>query len=133
MRRRHALARLNVVAGPEPSESFAGQRQFADELDGAWVVGIFLLHQSRRVRPDGSPPLRPVIVTLAAWGNARLAPKARSMILVDTQTGEEVEPIVVDATTGPLLDDSIAFAYAVGRAASDAMCARYPNTTWSRA
>jgi len=30
---RHTLARLNIVPGPEPSESFAGQRQFADELD----------------------------------------------------------------------------------------------------
>jgi hypothetical protein len=30
---RHTLARLDVVPGPEPSESFAGQRQFADELD----------------------------------------------------------------------------------------------------
>jgi DNA-binding HxlR family transcriptional regulator len=81
------------------------------------------------VLTDLGRSLRPVIVTLAAWGNARLAPKARSMILVDTQTGEEVEPIVVDATTGRRLDDSIAFAYAAGPAASDAMCARCPNTT----
>jgi hypothetical protein len=40
MRARHALAGLNVVAGPEPSESFAGQGQFAYELDEAGVVGI---------------------------------------------------------------------------------------------
>lgn len=44
--------------------------------------------------------LRPVIVALAAWGNARLAPQDRSMILVDADSGEEVEPVVVDARTG---------------------------------
>jgi hypothetical protein len=25
---------------PRPEESFAGQRQFADELDETWVVGV---------------------------------------------------------------------------------------------
>jgi DNA-binding HxlR family transcriptional regulator len=79
------------------------------------------------VLTDLGRSLRPVIVALAAWGNARLAPEERSMILVDAQTGEEVEPIVVDATTGRRLDDSIAFVYAAGPAASDAMRARYPN------
>ena len=79
------------------------------------------------VLTDLGRSLRPVIVALAAWGNARLAPEERSMILVDAQTGEEVEPIVVDATTGRRLDDSTAFAYAAGPAASDAMRARYPN------
>jgi hypothetical protein len=37
---RHALASLHVVPGPEPPESFAGQRQFAGELDETWVTGI---------------------------------------------------------------------------------------------
>ena len=40
--------------------------------------------------------LRPVIVVLAAWGNARLAPDDRSMILVDSVTGSEADPVVVD-------------------------------------
>src|ERR1700745_4357809 len=31
--------------------------------------------------------LRPVLVVLAAWGNARLASRERSMVLVDAQTG----------------------------------------------
>src|SRR5882724_12983129 len=43
--------------------------------------------------------LRPVIVALAAWGNSRLTPAERSMILVDATTGVEVDPIVVDRTT----------------------------------
>jgi hypothetical protein len=71
--------------------------------------------------------LRPVIVALAAWGNSRLAPQDRSMILVDTDSGEEVEPVVVDARTGRRLDDSDAFVFTAGPAASPAMRDRYPN------
>ncbi|MER5919327.1 winged helix-turn-helix transcriptional regulator [Streptomyces mirabilis] len=71
--------------------------------------------------------LRPVIVALATWGNARLAPQDRSMILVDADSGEEVEPVVVDARTGRRLDDSDAFVFTAGPAASPAMRDRYPN------
>lgn len=69
--------------------------------------------------------LRPVIIALAAWGNSRLAPAERSMILVDAHSGEEVEPVVVDAKTGRRLDDSGTYAFTAGPAASDAMRNRY--------
>ncbi|WP_208615429.1 winged helix-turn-helix transcriptional regulator [Streptomyces rubellomurinus] len=69
--------------------------------------------------------LRPVIVALAAWGNARLPAAERSMILVDAHSGEEVEPVVVDAKTGRRLDDSTAYVFTAGPAASDAMRSRY--------
>ncbi|WP_198535027.1 winged helix-turn-helix transcriptional regulator [Streptomyces natalensis] len=69
--------------------------------------------------------LRPVIVALAAWGNSRLAPDKRSMILVDANSGEQVEPVVVDAKTGRRLDDSAAYVFTAGPAASDAMRNRY--------
>lgn len=87
-------------------------------------------YQSRPVRHEYvltelGRSLRPVIVALAAWGNARLAPEERSMVLVDRETGEEVEPVVVDAATGRRLDDSAAFAFAAGPAAGAAMRARY--------
>ncbi|MBK3576345.1 helix-turn-helix transcriptional regulator [Streptomyces sp. MBT65] len=72
--------------------------------------------------------LRPVIVALASWGNSRLAPAERSMILVDADTGEEVEPVVVDAATGRRLDDSSAYVFAAGPAASDAMRHRYATS-----
>ena len=75
--------------------------------------------------------LRPVIVALAAWGNSRLAPDARSMILVDTRTGAEVEPVVVDAKTGHRLDDSSAYVFTAGPAASDAMRSRYVSAAES--
>lgn len=66
-----------------------------------------------------------MIVALAAWGDARLEPHERSMILVDVGSGGEVEPVVVDARTGRRLDDSRAHAFAAGPAASDAMRSRY--------
>ncbi|WP_062214786.1 helix-turn-helix domain-containing protein [Streptomyces sp. NBRC 109706] len=71
--------------------------------------------------------LRPVIVALAAWGNQRLAPEDRAMILVDATSGEEVEPVLVDAHTGRSLDDSEAFVFTAGPAASPSMRARYPE------
>ncbi|MFJ8731479.1 winged helix-turn-helix transcriptional regulator [Streptomyces bauhiniae] len=72
--------------------------------------------------------LRPVVVALAAWGNSRLAPEQRSMILIDAASGEEVEPVVVDARSGRRLDDSEAYIFTAGPAASDAMRNRYADT-----
>jgi DNA-binding HxlR family transcriptional regulator len=69
--------------------------------------------------------LRPVVVALAAWGNSRLTPAERSMILIDAHSGEEVEPVVVDAKTGRRLDDSDHYVFTAGPAASDAMRHRY--------
>ncbi|MFB6706780.1 winged helix-turn-helix transcriptional regulator [Streptomyces sp. NPDC056333] len=80
------------------------------------------------VLTDLGRSIRPVIVALAAWGNSRLAPEERSMILIDAKSGEEVDPVVVDAATGRRLDDSEAFVYTAGPAASDAMRARYVET-----
>ena len=68
--------------------------------------------------------LRPVIIALAAWGNARLRPEKRSMILIDTESKAEVEPIVVDRATGRKLDDPV-FQFTAGPAASPLMRARY--------
>lgn len=68
--------------------------------------------------------LRPVIVSLAAWGNQRLEPGARAMILVDAETREEVEPVVVDRATGRRVDGED-FVFTSGPAASEAMRARY--------
>jgi DNA-binding HxlR family transcriptional regulator len=68
--------------------------------------------------------LRPVIVSLAAWGNQRLEPDERAMILVDAETREEVEPVVVDRATGRRVDGE-GFVFTSGPAASEAMRARY--------
>jgi DNA-binding HxlR family transcriptional regulator len=68
--------------------------------------------------------LRPVIVVLAGWGNARLTPDQRSMVLVDAQTGAEAEPVVVDRATGRRLDGPD-FVFTAGPAASQPFRDRY--------
>ncbi len=78
------------------------------------------------VLTDLGRSLRPVLVALAAWGNSRLTPEQRSMILVSADSGDEVEPVVVDARTGRRLDDSTAYVFTAGPAASAAMRDRYP-------
>jgi DNA-binding HxlR family transcriptional regulator len=68
--------------------------------------------------------LRPVIVALAAWGNARLAPGERSMVLVDANTGAEAEPVLVDRATGRRVDGPD-FVFTAGPAASKPFRDRY--------
>ena len=71
--------------------------------------------------------LRPVIVVLAAWGNARLAPDKRIMVLVDAATGVEAEPVVVDRTTGQRVDGPD-FVFTAGPAASKPFRDRYATS-----
>jgi DNA-binding HxlR family transcriptional regulator len=68
--------------------------------------------------------LRPVLVALAAWGNARLDPADRSMILIDAATGAEVDPVLVDRSSGRRVDGE-GFVFTAGPAASHAFRERY--------
>ena len=68
--------------------------------------------------------LRPVVVALAAWGNSRLDPSGRSMILVDAETGEEAEPVLVDRRTGRRVDGDD-FVFTAGPAASEPFRTHY--------
>ena len=86
-------------------------------------------YQQRPVRheyvlTDLGRSLRPVVVALAAWGNGRLDPAERSMILVDATTGEEVEPVLVDRATGRRVDGP-EFVFTAGPAASRPFRERY--------
>lgn len=76
------------------------------------------------VLTDLGRSLRPVLVALAAWRNAQLAPQERAMILVDARTGHEVEPVVVDAATGERVDGP-QYVYAAGPSAGEVMRKRY--------
>ncbi|WP_239346847.1 MULTISPECIES: helix-turn-helix domain-containing protein [unclassified Frankia] len=80
------------------------------------------------VLTDLGRSLRPVLVALAAWGNSRLDAEQRSMVLVDAQTGEEADPIMVDRTTGRRVDGED-FVFTAGPAASEAFRDRYRDTT----
>ncbi|GIJ24441.1 winged helix-turn-helix transcriptional regulator [Micromonospora lutea] len=78
-----------------------------------------------RLTPLGRT-LRPLLLVIAAWGNHRLAPEERSVVLVDTETGTEVDPIVVDRRTGRRIDtENVVFA--CGPKASEMVAARYPK------
>src|ERR1700686_3299408 len=44
--------------------------------------------------------LRPVLVSLLAWGNKHFAPEGPSVILADAETGAIAEPIVIDRVSG---------------------------------
>jgi DNA-binding HxlR family transcriptional regulator len=59
---------------------------------------------------------RPVLWALLAWGNKHFAPEGKSVVIVDSQTGEEVEPVLADRQSGRLLV-APAFRSAAGPAA----------------
>jgi DNA-binding HxlR family transcriptional regulator len=78
------------------------------------------------VLTDLGRSLRPVVVVLAAWGNARLDPAQRSMVLVDAETGTEAEPVVVDRATRRRVDGPD-FVFTAGPAASEPFRHRYQD------
>lgn len=75
---------------------------------------------------------RPLLLIMAACGNDGLPPAQRSLILIDSTTGEQVEPIVVDKITGRRIDGA-RYAFTAGPGASAAMRDRYPNPLSSMA
>jgi DNA-binding HxlR family transcriptional regulator len=61
---------------------------------------------------------RPVLWAMLAWGNKHFAPEGKSVIVVDSATGVEADPVLVDRATGrPLV--APAFRSAAGPAADE--------------
>lgn len=46
---------------------------------------------------------RPVLWALLAWGNRHFAPEGPSVVIVDSQTGGEADPVLVDRNSGRAL------------------------------
>lgn len=46
---------------------------------------------------------RPVLWALVSWGNKHFPPEGESVVVVDAQTGEEVDPVMVDSRSGRVL------------------------------
>ena len=44
--------------------------------------------------------LRPVVISLLAWGNKHFAPEGPSVVLINRKTGAAVDPILSDPATG---------------------------------
>ncbi|WP_031011533.1 winged helix-turn-helix transcriptional regulator [Streptomyces sp. NRRL F-5727] len=75
--------------------------------------------------------LRPLLLVMAAFGNHLLAPEDRSLVLVDEETGREVDPVVVDRATGRRVDTA-GFVFARGPKAGEQIAARYPEARTGR-
>jgi DNA-binding HxlR family transcriptional regulator len=52
------------------------------------------------VLTDCGRDFRPVVLSLLAWGNRHFAPEGPSVVLMDTQSGAAVEPVLVDRKSG---------------------------------
>ncbi len=63
---------------------------------------------------------RPVLWSLLAWGNRHFAPEGPNVVIVDGDTGELADPVLVDRRTGrPLTEPP--FRSVSGRAAAEAV------------
>jgi DNA-binding HxlR family transcriptional regulator len=52
------------------------------------------------VLTESGRDFRPVLWALLAWGNRHFAPEGKSVVIVDSRTGEEADPVVVDRKSG---------------------------------
>lgn len=50
---------------------------------------------------------RPVILALLAWGNRHLAPEGPSVVVLNADTGQAAEPVMVDRISGRMLSDPV--------------------------
>lgn len=67
---------------------------------------------------------RPVILSLLAWGNRHFAPEGHSVVIMDTKTATEADPVLVDRSSGKPVTDS-RFRMAAGPAAKARIRRRY--------
>lgn len=66
---------------------------------------------------DAGRDARSVLFALLAWGNRHLAPEGHSVVVLNAETGEAADPVMVDRKTGRPLSDP-AFRIATGPAAN---------------
>ena len=76
------------------------------------------------VLTDRGRDFRPVLWSLLAWGNRHFAPEGASVVVVDSETGEVADPVLVDRNSGRVLNEP-AFRSAAGPAADDYVKRRY--------
>ena len=67
---------------------------------------------------------RPVLWALIAFGNKHFAPEGKSVVIIENESGAEVDPILADRATGRVLNPTD-FRPAPGPAASERTRARY--------
>ncbi|WP_404995018.1 winged helix-turn-helix transcriptional regulator [Cupriavidus pauculus] len=72
---------------------------------------------------------RPVLLALLAWGNRNFAPEGPSVQIVDRETGEVVEPLLVDAHSREPLQMGKRHVMRAGPAADENTRARLSSAT----
>ena len=130
-------------------EAFQGARRFDDfqqrldiapntltkRLNGLVEAGL-LERQLYSERPpryeyrltEAGRDFRPVMWSLLAWGNRHFAPEGPSVIIVDAETGEAADPVLMDRRTlRPL--EAPAFRTAAGPAADAHLRKRHGTIT----
>jgi DNA-binding HxlR family transcriptional regulator len=43
---------------------------------------------------------RPVLLAMLVWGNKHFTPEGKSVVIVDSETGVEADPVMIDRVTG---------------------------------
>ncbi len=70
---------------------------------------------------------RPVVLSLLAWGNRHFAPEGNSVVVMDTKTGTQADPVLVDRRSGLPLSES-RFRVTAGPAATAGVRRRYERS-----
>ncbi len=126
-------------------DAFLGLKRFDDFQDSlgiapnmltrrlkALVESGLLARQPYQQRPtryeyvltDRGRDFRPVLWALLSWGNRHFAPEGASVQIIDSQTGDVADPVLIDRRTGkPLATPQ--FRSAPGPAANARTRARY--------
>jgi DNA-binding HxlR family transcriptional regulator len=78
------------------------------------------------VLTEAGRDFRPVLWALLAWGNRHFAPEGASVVVVDSKTGAQADPVLVDRNTGRLLATP-AFRSTAGPAADARTRRRHPT------
>ena len=68
--------------------------------------------------------LRPVLVTLLAWGNKHFTPDGVSVQIADAKTGAVADPVLIDRTSGRPITEAD-FRFVAGPAADERMRQRF--------
>lgn len=66
---------------------------------------------------------RPVMQAMLAWGNRHFAPEGPSVVLVNRETGETADPVLIDRVSGRPISDPV-FRPAPGPAATERVLKR---------
>ncbi len=54
---------------------------------------------------DRGRDFRPVLLAMLAWGNKHFAPDGLSVVLLDTETGETVDPVMIDGKSAKKISE----------------------------